>query len=60
MYEVVGDPTFSSDQERLDFLALLDSTQAHLALPDNSLSDADNEIMTMMIADMRAGANPSS
>ena len=58
LYDQNGDPTFDTEQERLDFLKLLDDTEAHLALPENTLSADDNTIMATLISDLRSGATP--
>ena len=60
LYDKNGDPSFDTEQERLDFLQLLDDTEAHLALPENNLSADDNTIMSDLISDLRSGATPSA
>ncbi len=53
-YNANGAPTFTDLLEKQQFLELLDALDAHLKLPDNSLSASDNNKLLSLIAALRA------
>lgn len=52
-YENDGAPTFGASAERQDYLNTLDELEAHLALPGNTLSQADTQRLQKLIDDLR-------
>lgn len=52
-YQKFGVPIFPNPQSKDECLKDLDSLEDLLAMPENSLSPADNAALTTFIADMR-------
>lgn len=58
MYAAEGDPTFENEAEEATFLQLLTDLEVHLALPQNTLSAADNQKLRDLIASLRNSLPP--